>query len=225
MATVEPYADCAGAASELMTIRAIFFDLGGVLLRTEDPEPRRAWQRRLGLPVGALEKAVFENQASVQSSLGLAETSAVWAEAGRLLGLLPEDAAQLSRDFFAGDRLDQTLLDFLRSQRPARKTGLITNIWKEGRDWLQEEWQALDAFDVVITSGEVGVMKPDPRIYRLALDRLDISAPEAIFVDDASENVEAARRVGLHAVQFHDTPQTLAELRQALETPAVPPQS
>lgn len=199
-----------------MSIRAVLFDLGGVLLRTQDRGPRLAWERRLGLQPGMLERAVFENPASVQSSLGLAESQGVWVEAARRLGLAPEEGDRLREDFFAGDQLDQVMMTFIRSLRPRRKTGLITNIWKDGRRWLEERWRALDAFDVVIASGEVGLMKPDPRIYRLALDRLQVGASEAIFVDDVPANVDAARTVGMQGVHFLDTAQTLAEIRRLL---------
>jgi epoxide hydrolase-like predicted phosphatase len=202
-----------------MTIRALLFDLGGVLLRTEDLRPRTAWERRLGLQPGALERAVFGNPVSMQSSLGRAESEAVWAEAALQLGLSPQDGDRLREDFFAGDRLDQTLMTFIRSQRPLRKTGLITNIWKDGRRWLQERWHALDAFDVIIASAEVGLMKPDPGIYQLALERLGIPASEAVFVDDMPANVDAARAVGMHALRFQHTAQTLSELHQLLGEP------
>ncbi len=202
-----------------MTIRALLFDLGGVLLRTEDREPRAAWERRLGLQPGALERAVFDNPVSVQSSLGRAETEAVWAEAARRLGLSPQDADRLREDFFAGDRMDQSLMTFIRSQRPLRKIGLITNIWKDGRRWLEDRWHALDAFDVIIASAEVGLMKPDPGIYRLALERLGVHASEAVFVDDMPANVDAARAVGMHALRFLDTAQTLSDLQHTLGEP------
>ncbi len=202
-----------------MTIRALLFDLGGVLLRTEDREPRAAWERRLGLQPGALERAVFDNPVSVQSSLGRAETEAVWAEAARRLGLSPQDADRLREDFFAGDRMDQSLMTFIRSQRPLRKIGLITNIWKDGRRWLEDRWHALDAFDVIIASAEVGLMKPDPGIYRLALERLGVHASEAVFVDDMPANVDAARAVGMLALRFLDTAQTLSDLQHTLGEP------
>ncbi len=202
-----------------MTIRALLFDLGGVLLRTEDRGPREGWEHRLGLPPGGLERVVFDNPVSLQCSLGRAESEAVWAEVARRLGLAPEEADQLRQDFFAGDRVDQVLMTFLRSQRPRRKTGLITNLWKDGWRSVEEQWRALDGFDVIIASGDVGLMKPDPRIYRLALERLQVDASEALFVDDLPANVDAAQAVGMRGVRFLNTAQTLAEIRHLLAEP------
>jgi HAD superfamily hydrolase (TIGR01509 family) len=68
----------------------------------------------------------------------------------------------------------------------------------------------------VIISAEVGLAKPDPRIYQLALERLGVDPPEAVFVDDFLRNVEAARAAGLHAVHFKGPEQARAELEQLL---------
>ena len=59
-----------------------------------------------------------------------------------------------------------------------------------------------DLFDDVIVSAEVGVAKPEPRIYALAAERLGLSAPECVFIDDAERNVEAARATGMQVVYF-----------------------
>jgi 2-haloacid dehalogenase len=55
---------------------------------------------------------------------------------------------------------------------------------------------------MVVVSGEVGMIKPDPRIYRLLLDRCGIDPRRAVFIDDVAANVEAARRLGLHGIVF-----------------------
>ncbi|GAA1986075.1 HAD family phosphatase [Isoptericola halotolerans] len=71
---------------------------------------------------------------------------------------------------------------------------------------------AIDLLRDVVVSGRVGLAKPDPAIFRLALDRFGVEAARTVFVDDTLHNVEAARAVGLHAVHFTDT----AALRVAL---------
>ncbi|MCI0519409.1 MAG: HAD-IA family hydrolase, partial [Chloroflexi bacterium] len=73
-------------------------------------------------------------------------------------------------------------------------------------------WKFEDAFDFMIISAEVGLVKPDERIYRLTVDRLGMRPEECIFVDDFSRNVDAAREFGLHAIHFKTTEQAQAEL-------------
>jgi putative hydrolase of the HAD superfamily len=120
--------------------------------------------------------------------------------------------------FFAGDGIDYELVDFIRSLRPGYKTGILSNAWSGVRQWLTEKWRIMDAFDEAVISAEVGLVKPDPRIYELVLQALDVQPAEAVFVDDFLENVEAARRGGLHAIQFLNPSQAVAEINQILKS-------
>lgn len=67
--------------------------------------------------------------------------------------------------------------------------------------WLAD-WEMLDLFDVVVCSGDEGVVKPDPAIFVLTLERLDVAPEEAAFIDDYPGHVEAARAPGLYAIHF-----------------------
>jgi epoxide hydrolase-like predicted phosphatase len=69
-------------------------------------------------------------------------------------------------------------------------------------------------FDETVFSAEVGMAKPDARIYQLILNRLGVEPQEAVFVDDFIENVEGARHLGLHAIHFKNSPQALAALQE-----------
>jgi putative hydrolase of the HAD superfamily len=71
-------------------------------------------------------------------------------------------------------------------------------------------------FDELIISAKVGMVKPDPRIFHLAVERLRVQPAEAIFIDDIEENVEAARGEGLIAIQYQDTQKTIDELNRFL---------
>jgi putative hydrolase of the HAD superfamily len=73
-----------------------------------------------------------------------------------------------------------------------------------------------DAFDQLIISAEVGIMKPDARIYQLALEKLGVAPAEAVFVDDFAVNIEGARAVGMYAIQFTRPDQTVEELKKLL---------
>lgn len=197
-----------------MAFRAVIWDLGGVLVRTINRAPRRRWETRLGLEPYGLESLIFDSPVSRLASIGRAEPEAIWAWAAEQLDLTPEALAQLQQDFWAGDQLDKELVAAIAGMRPALKTGIITNAWKTIRPWIEEKWQLVSAFDDIVISAEVGLAKPDPAIYRLALERLGVAALEAVFVDDFEENVAAARALGMHAIQYRDHDQVL----KALET-------
>ncbi|MFN3742029.1 MAG: HAD family hydrolase [Anaerolineales bacterium] len=199
-----------------MLLRAVLFDLGGVLLRTEFEAPRQYLAERLGLEYDDLIHQVFESPSARRASLGEITVEQHWAELTRRWHRPPEEAAFLSQQFFAGDVLDRNLLDFIRSLRPQFKTGLISNAWSDLRAFLQR-MGIEDAFDTIIISAEVGLLKPDPRIYQLALERLQIAPYEALFVDDFPQNITAAKDLGMWALQFTDPEQTLQNIRRILD--------
>ncbi|MCS6910684.1 MAG: HAD family phosphatase [Anaerolineales bacterium] len=196
-------------------IRAVIFDIGGVLVRTEDLEPRRKWERRFGLPDWGLAQLIFDSPAAQEATLGRADESAIWEHAARALGLSADELAQLQRDFWAGDRYDEALIDYLRSLRPRYKTGIISNAWPGARAFHQHRLNG-ETFDVLVFSAEEGVAKPAPEIYRRALTRLGVAATQAVFVDDATENVAAACTLGMVGVHFRRG-MSAAEVRAALE--------
>lgn len=195
-----------------MTIRAVLFDYGGVLVRTLDDGPRRAWAWRLGLEVGELARIVFESETARLAAIGKLDEAAHWRWVARRLGLSPQEAAAFTSDFFAGDQADPELAELIHSLRPRYKTGLLSNCWPSLRSTLQH--QQLDGlFDALVLSCEVGAAKPDPRIYQEALRQLGVAPYEAVFIDDLPANIEGARALGLQAIPFRDTP----SLKRALK--------
>ena len=198
-----------------MTIRAVFFDLGGVIVRTEFQAPRQHLAERLGMEYEGLVRLVFESETSRQASTGLISEEEHWAAVIRRLHL-PESQTQDVRDeFFAGDITDIALLDFMRGLRRKYKVGLISNAWSGLRPWIVSR-KFEDAFDALTISAEVGVMKPDARIYQIALEKLGVAASESVFLDDFPENVAGARAVGMQAIHFTQPEQALKELKQLL---------
>lgn len=195
-----------------MTIKAVLFDLGGVLVRTEDGAPRTRQAEQLNRSRSDLEHLVFASPSSLDAQRGVITVEQHWENVQRELGLSEEDMGAFQESFWGGDRLDHTLVDYIRSLRPVYRTGLISNAFDNLRRVMRDTWKILDAFDAVVISSEAGVMKPDPRIYHLALDQLEVSPNEAVFVDDFRENVAGARAFGMHAVHFRSTAQALAEL-------------
>jgi putative hydrolase of the HAD superfamily len=130
---------------------------------------------------------------------------------GRLLGVA--DHEDLTQRLFAGLRPDERMIGAVHAARAAGvKTGLITNSWGMGI----YERAPLDLFDERVISGEVGMHKPQPEIYLLACERLEVEPAEAVFVDDLRENVEGAEAVGMAAVLHRESEKTIAKLEELL---------
>jgi epoxide hydrolase-like predicted phosphatase len=198
-----------------MRIQAVCIDFGGVIVRTEDQGPRLRQAERLGMNPGDLEKIIFESETSQLASCGKITEEAHWQAVADALGVSRLESDKITAEFFSGDRVDTSLLDWLRSLHPACKVCLISNAWSGLRAMISRQ-KFEDVFDEMIISAEVGLVKPDPRIYRLALEKLGAQAEESVFLDDVLVNVEAARAIGMNAIQFTQPEKALEELKQLL---------
>lgn len=196
-------------------IKAIIFDVGGVLIRTQDHRPRRAWEEELGLHPGESERIVFASNAGTSAQLGKLGNEELWNWIGRRLQLDDGQLWRFRTDFWSGDVLDTALVSLIRSLRARYQTAIISNATNDLRRQLREEYQIAEAFDLIVCSAEEKIMKPDPDIYRRALSRLQRKPDETIFIDDALENTAAARNIGMHAIHFQeglDLPERLSQL-------------
>jgi epoxide hydrolase-like predicted phosphatase len=193
-------------------IRAVFFDFGGVILRTEDPTPRLQLAARLGMTVGEIYRLVFNSQTARLAAIGKVSAADHMEAVRKALGVSPDEFPAIQAAFWEGDRVDQDLLAYVRSLRRNKKTALLSNAWDDLRKVLVTYWNIVDTFDELVISAEVGIAKPDRRIYQIALERLGVAPEEAVFVDDFIENVQGAQACGITAIQFKSYPQMRSEL-------------
>lgn len=183
-------------------IKAIIFDFGGVILRTQDWSGRRRWEARLGLGENEAEQIVFNSEMGRAAQHGRISYDELWGWVGQHLSLNAGDLAQFQHDFWAGDVLDRELVALIRRLRPSYQIGLISNAFNDLRHVLTHQFGIADAFDVIVISSEEGIMKPDPRIYHIALERLGRQPAETIFIDDFVRNIEGAKAVGMNTIHF-----------------------
>jgi epoxide hydrolase-like predicted phosphatase len=196
------------AQSAVRALRAVVWDMGGVLVRNLAPEPRIQLAEKYGISEQQLEELVFGNPVSAKASLGQASVEDLWNYVATTLNIDRQDLPAFVTAFWSSDRLDEVLLDFIESLRVRYKTGLLSNAFADTRPSVTVRFpRLLKVFDVSLFSAEEGLVKPDPRFYRLMLDRLGIHAEEAIFVDDFTENVAGAEAVGMKAVHFKNPQQ------------------
>jgi haloacid dehalogenase superfamily, subfamily IA, variant 3 with third motif having DD or ED/haloacid dehalogenase superfamily, subfamily IA, variant 1 with third motif having Dx(3-4)D or Dx(3-4)E len=198
-----------------MSIRAVFFDLGGVIVRTEYETPRERLAERLGMEYDDLNKIVFDSETGQQASIGAISSLQHWEAVMKRLKRPYEEMTAIRDEFFAGDIVDRQLLDFLRSLRGKCITGLISNAWSDLRDYIVRE-KMDDAFDHIIISAEVGVAKPEAKIFQIALKQAGVSPSEAVFVDDFTVNIEGCEKVGIRGIHFKDASSALQQLKLLL---------
>ncbi len=193
-------------------IKAIIFDVGGVLVRTADQSGRQKWESQLGLPPGGAEALVLNSEMGHRAQRGEISTEALWAWVLAHLEL-NEGLPQFRQDFWGGDVVDQSLVTLIRKLRRRYQLAIISNAMDSLTEMLAE-YTLLDEFDLIIGSAYEGVMKPDPIIFKRTLQRLGVTPPESIFIDDSPINIAGAQALGINTILFTPTTNLADELAE-----------
>ena len=192
---------------------SIVFDVGNVLLRWD---PRHLFRK------------VFDDEARMEWFLANVFTSAHNLECDRGRSFA-ETVAELSESFpewtHAIRAFDERWSEMVPGAiegsvdllREVRAKGIpdyaITNFSREKFPVARERFPFLGGFRLAIVSGDEGLVKPDPGIYELFLQRAGLAARDCVFIDDSQANVEGARAVGMHALHFRDADALRGDLR------------
>jgi putative hydrolase of the HAD superfamily len=205
--------------------RAVISDFGGVLT-SPLLESFAGLMRASGISLESVGKAMA-TIADRDGSNPLFELETGRMTEAAFMGAISEQlsadrGSEVSLDGF-GERYFQHLepnepmIDYMRELRGrGHKMAICTN---NIREW-EAHWRAMlpvdEIFDVVVDSAFVGARKPEPEIYELTLQRLDVPAGAALFIDDIEINCDAARELGMRAVWFRSTEQAIQETEAAL---------
>jgi putative hydrolase of the HAD superfamily len=206
-----------------MSIRAVIFDFGGVIL-TSPFEAFARYERENGLPDGFLRQLNASNPDDnawarlERSQVDLDGFAELFAAEAREAGYEVDGRQVLS--LLVGD-LRPEMVTALRRCHEKLATGLLTNNFvafdRTSSDGPMAE--VMGMFDVVVESSRVGLRKPDPAIYRLVCDQLDVVPEEAVFLDDLGVNLKPARAMGMTTIKVVDPADALAELEAVVGFP------
>ena len=112
--------------------------------------------------------------------------------------------------------LNTELASYFGGLRPRYRTALLSNSFVGAREREQERYGFGDITDLIVYSHEVGMAKPDPRIYRLTCERLGVRPKQAVFLDDQADFVDGALETGMRAILYEDNDQAFGDLEAAL---------
>ncbi|MBF8189366.1 HAD family phosphatase [Nonomuraea sp. K274] len=127
-------------------------------------------------------------------------------------GVPPVAEGLLDRMFAGFERVD-AMYDMLRDVRKnGVKTCLVSNSWSN--EYPRDGWD--EVFDAIVISGEVGMRKPEPRIFHHALGQVGLAGEECVFIDDIEANIVAARALGMTGIHHRDAGSTITELESLL---------
>ena len=199
-----------------MAIRAVVFDIGGVLEITPPTGWNTKWEERLHLEPGELPERLHSIWKG--GSVGTVSEEEVERKTGEILGLGRAQVDAFMNDLWGEylGTLNVELASYFASLRLRYKTGIISNSFVGAREKEQERYGLTDMCDLIIYSHEVGIQKPDRFIYELACEGLGVDPSEMVFLDDVEVCVAAARELGIHAILFQYNAQAIADIEACL---------
>ena len=199
-------------------LRGLLVDFGGVLT-TDVFASFREFCEAEGLRPDAVRERFRQDPLARELLTGL-ETGRISEPAfeQRFAAVLEVERSEgLIDRLFAGMQPDEAMVAVVRAARNAGiRTGLISNSWGNGR-YDREQFTGL--FDGVVISGEVGIRKPDPRIYELGAEAVELPPEACVFVDDLPGNLKPARALGMTTVHHVRADETIGELEALLGVP------
>ncbi len=196
-------------------VRAVLWDFGGVILSSPF-EAFAAYEREQGLPEGLLRRLNATNPDT--NAWAKLERSEVDLEGFAELYEAEADAAGHRIDAGAvlallSGELRPAMVQALRRIRAEGLTQACLTNNVAGTEAVRPELaEVMALFDAVLESSKLGVRKPDPRFYDLALEAVGVTPSEAVFLDDLGINLKPARALGIHTIKVVDPDQALAEL-------------
>ncbi|MBS1675261.1 MAG: HAD family phosphatase [Actinobacteria bacterium] len=203
-------------------VAAVIFDYGGVLT-TSTGDAVRAWIESDALSPDSFRRTLgrwLSQPADAETPIHRLERGEIASDAFNTLlaaDLVRTDGTHVEAEglldrMFAGIQLDEAMFDLVDDLRASGlRTGLLSNSW--GNDYPHERLRA--SFDHLVISGDVGMRKPQPEIYELALRGLDVEPQSVVFVDDVALNIAAASSLGMRTIH-HSSPVTTRALLAAM---------
>ena len=201
-------------------ISAVIFDYGEVLCHRPPDEDFHRLAKVFGADANSFRALWEKNRGAFDRGdttaedywMGLAEDAGTAIDREQL-----DQVCKWDIEMFGRANLD--MVRWLGQLRQGGiKTGLLSNIHFAMIAYLRENFDWLELFDFKTFSAEVRLIKPDPLIYEHCLRGLDIAPSEALFIDDRQVNIEAARNMGIHGIQF----KSMAQLKMELEATGFP---
>jgi putative hydrolase of the HAD superfamily len=194
-------------------IRALLFDYGGVLAEEGFHNGLVALAKEQGLDTKAMPaegmKAVYDSG----FVLGCGSAADFWALLRERTGLVGEDT-ELTERILSGFVIRPWMIELVRD---LHAQGYITGILSDQTDWLDilnEKDHFFDAFDRIFNSYYLGKGKQEPSLFSDVSTKLELTASEILFIDDAEGNLNRARSTGMQVLQFVDKERFISKLKQ-----------
>lgn len=182
--------------------KILILDVGGVIILSRRREVFEKWAIRLGKNIEVLHDVIKEYNSilAIGSSLSIAE----YLKNKHIDWIDEAMFENLRKDLWSSEYVNQKLILYLLEHADKYTYALLTNNFKEAERVLDNRFKIPKFYKYLINSSDVGTTKPDMRIYKYALTMLKTTPQNCIFVDDKSENVNAAITIGMYGIIYTD---------------------
>ena len=208
-----------------MPLRAVIFDYGLVLSGPPEPHARARLLEISGLSPEVFDKHYWHYR--LDYDRGTLNGHTYWPTIARDAGISfsPQQVeALIEQDVLLWATVDPIMLEWVsRVRASGLKVAILSNMGEDLLAYMRENFVWLHRFHHLTWSCELNLIKPMPAIYEYTLDRLNVSADEALFLDDRLENVKGARAVGIHSLLFRDVHYLQEDLQQEGLASQLPP--
>ena len=193
-------------------MRAIVFDLGGVVFDYAPARRLTEFAALTGLPEAEVQKRLFDSGFSASCDAGRVTGAAIYAEAARLLGTR-FGRARFRETWISAFTPNRAVTDRVAELKADYAVALLTNNSDLVRDGLLAAYpDTMALFRPLFFSCDIGVLKPHPRMFETVLDIMNVEPADVLFIDDAAKHVSGARSLGLNAIHYQGPERLATEL-------------
>jgi epoxide hydrolase-like predicted phosphatase len=204
-----------------MTIKTILFDFGGVLYKLPTESEVEQLKMYLGLEkTPAILKMLTHPHGSGlmrKVFLGQVSEAAMWSHLAEEQNLTQDIVDKFKALAFSPRQLNRKMADFLAELHQSYQTAILSNAGDQTRHLIVDVFHLDQWVEEIIISAEEGLIKPDPAIYQVAMDRLGAQPASTLFLDDDQTNVQSASAVGMQTVQYQSDGQAMQDIRRLLK--------
>ena len=184
-------------------IKAIIFDMNGVLISNFDPQIYENHAQKLNLTTQDFKEIIKEFfNWSITNKAGTLDD--FWnTKKNNWGGIALEDLKEFTADLHASEKINEEIIEIARSLKKNYKIGVLSNIGGVNLEKLfEEKYDIKNFFDYVLSTGHIGIAKPDPAVYKHMLSKMNMEPEEVVFIDDKENNVQSAAQMGIHGIHF-----------------------
>ncbi|MBI4020191.1 MAG: HAD family phosphatase [Candidatus Aenigmarchaeota archaeon] len=194
-------------------IRAIIFDVGGVVVKTEWDKFFRKYVKHSRMPASRLQSELIESPVWRECYKGKFSEADVWKRLERDSGIDKETIGQVKRNWKKVFEIDDEVAKVVKAIRKKYEVFALTNVCRESASYI-EKMGVYKMFDGVVISCEIGMVKPEQEIYHHILREFRLAPGECVFIDNLEQNLPPATSIGIRTVKFDSVPQLKRALKK-----------